>query len=62
MKGPDLLNDLFGIVLRFRENKVAFIGHISKIYHRIRIPEADQHMHRFLLELIVKQTSTSKQC
>ena len=25
MKGPDLLNDLFGVVLRFRENEVAFI-------------------------------------
>lgn len=30
MKGPDLLNDLFGVVLRFRENQVAFIGDISK--------------------------------
>ena len=48
MKGPDLLNDLFGVVLRFRENQVAFIGDISKMYHRIRIPELDQHVHRFL--------------
>ena len=48
MKGPDLLNDLFGVPLRFRENQVAFIGDISKMYHRIRIPEMDQHVHRFL--------------
>ena len=48
MKGPDLLNDLFGVVLRFRENEVAFMGDISKMYHRIRIPETDQHVHRFL--------------
>ena len=48
MKGPDLLNDLFGVVLRFRENELAFIGDISKMYHRIRIPEADQNVHRFL--------------
>ncbi|XP_068678843.1 uncharacterized protein [Montipora foliosa] len=48
MKGPDLLNDLFGVVLRFGENEIAFIGDISKMYHRIRIPEADQHVHRFL--------------
>ena len=47
MKGPDLLNDLFGAILRFRENEVAFIGDISKMYHMIRIPEADQHVHRF---------------
>ena len=48
LKGPDLLNDLFGVVLRFRENQVAFIGDISKMYHRILIPEMDQHVHRFL--------------
>ncbi|XP_068690776.1 uncharacterized protein [Montipora foliosa] len=48
VKGPDLINDLFGVVLRFRDNEIAFIGDISKMYHRIRIPEADQHVHRFL--------------
>ena len=48
IKGPDLLNDLFGIVLRLRENQVEFIGDISKMYHRIRIPEMDQHVDKFL--------------
>ena len=48
MKGPELLNDLFKVVLRFRENEVDFIGDISKMYHRICIPEADQPVHRFL--------------
>ena len=48
MKGPDLLNDLFGVLLRFRENQVAFLGDISKMYHSIRIPEMDQQVHRFL--------------
>ena len=47
-KGPDLLNNLFGIALRFREKQVALIGDISKMYHRILIPEKDQHVHRFL--------------
>ena len=36
MKGPDLLNDLFEFVLRFRENEVGFIGDISKMYLRIQ--------------------------
>lgn len=27
---------------------MAFIGDISKMYHRIRIPEADQHRQKFL--------------
>ena len=48
MKGPDLLNDLFGVLLRFREHQVAFLGDISKMYHRIRIPEMNQQVHRFL--------------
>ena len=48
MKGPDLLNNLFGVILRFREKGVAIVGDISKMYHRVLIPEQDQHVHRFL--------------
>ena len=48
LKGPDLLNGLFGIVLRFREDQVAISGDISKLYHRILIPLEDQRVHRFL--------------
>ncbi|XP_068738317.1 uncharacterized protein [Montipora capricornis] len=47
-KGPDLLNGIFGVVLRFREKEVAVLGDISKMYHRILIPERDQHVHRYL--------------
>ena len=46
-KGPDLLNSLFGVVLRFREREVAVSGDISKMYHRVRIPLEDQHVHRY---------------
>ncbi|XP_022799862.1 uncharacterized protein LOC111337764 [Stylophora pistillata] len=48
LKGPDLLNNLFGVLMRFRENQVAISGDISKMYHRVLIPEQDQHVHRFL--------------
>ena len=48
LKGPDLLNNLFGVILRFRKKEVAVMGDISKIYHRVLIPERDQHVHRFL--------------
>lgn len=48
MKGPDLLNDLFGVVLRFRENQLAFIADITKMYPKIRMPGMDQHVHRLL--------------
>ena len=42
MKGPDLLNSLFGVILRFRKNAVAISGDILKMYHRILIPERER--------------------
>ena len=42
------MNNLFGVILRFREKEVAVMGDISKMYHRVLIPERDQHVHRFL--------------
>ena len=47
-KGPDLLNNLFGVVLRFQENAVAICGDITKMYHMVSIPALDQNVHRFL--------------
>ena len=47
-KGPDLMNNLLGIMLRLREGQVAFAGDIKKMYHAIKISLVDQHTHRFL--------------
>ena len=47
-KGPVLLNSLLGILVRFRENEVAFIGDIKKMYHTVKTTVLDQHTHRFL--------------
>jgi hypothetical protein len=48
-KGPDLLNNLVGVLLRFRENLLAILGDVSKIYHQILVdPVGDAHTHRFL--------------
>ena len=48
LRGPDLLNSLFGVILSFIENAVSISGDRSKMYHRILIPERDQHVHCFL--------------
>nr|XP_054771128.1 uncharacterized protein LOC129279041 [Lytechinus pictus] len=48
LKGQDLLNSLFGVLIRFRENAVAVSGDISKMYHRVLIPVEYQHVHRYL--------------
>ena len=47
-KGPDMLNNLAGVLLRFRENYIGFSGDISKMFHSIGITERDQMMHLFL--------------
>jgi len=48
VKGPDMMNNLLGVLLRFRENTVAVAGDIKKMYHTVNISEVDQHTHRFL--------------
>ncbi|XP_068675679.1 uncharacterized protein [Montipora foliosa] len=47
-KGPDLLNNLLGVLIRFRENEVAFMGDIRKMYHTVKTTLIGQHTHRFL--------------
>ncbi|XP_064637019.1 uncharacterized protein LOC135493548 [Lineus longissimus] len=48
-KGPNLLNSLLGVIMRFRERPIAIYGDISKMYHSILIsPTVDANTHRFL--------------
>ena len=47
-KGPSFMNDLLGLLLRYREKQVAFVGDISKMYHSVDIPIEDQMVHLFL--------------
>ena len=47
-KGPDMLNNLAGVLMRFRENYVAIAGDISKMFHSINIAHRDQMLHLFL--------------
>ena len=47
-KGPSLLNNILGVLLRFRKERYAFICDISKMFHSISIPIVDQMTHLFL--------------
>ncbi|XP_068234191.1 uncharacterized protein [Palaemon carinicauda] len=47
-KGPYILNSMFGILLRFREKTIGIAGDISKMYNCIKLPELEQHVHRFV--------------
>ncbi|XP_068229104.1 uncharacterized protein [Palaemon carinicauda] len=47
-KGPDVINNLLGILLRFREGKIGVVGDIKKMYNTVKLSEEDMHTHRFL--------------
>lgn len=47
-KGPNLLDNLLGVLVCFRENRLAFIRDIKKMYHTVKTSELDHHTHRFL--------------
>ena len=47
-KGAKMINNLSGVLLRFRENKTVINGDIRKMYHAVKITIQDQHTHRFL--------------
>ncbi len=46
-KGPNLLQDLYTILLRFRMYKYAFSADISEMFLRVKLAEKDQKYHRF---------------
>ena len=37
--GPDLTNQLVGVLTRFREEQVALIADVEAIFHQVRVPE-----------------------
>ena len=48
-KGPNsFINNLFGILVKFRENYVGIMCDIKKMYNSVATSELDQHCHRFL--------------
>ena len=47
-KGPDCyMNNMIGILLRWREEQVALVGDIRKMFHSIHLKPLEQHCHRF---------------
>ena len=48
LTGPDLLQNLVGIILRFREHSVALTADIEAMFLQVKVPPADCKMLRFL--------------
>ena len=47
-QGPDLVNSLVGILLRFRMKNIALISDVESMYCRVRVYPQDERMLRFL--------------
>ena len=48
VNGPDLLNSLVGVLLRFRSDQVAIMADIEAMFHQVRVKEEDRDCLRFL--------------
>ena len=48
LTGPDLTNDLTGVLLRFRQHPVALMCDVRKMFHRFRVVEQDRNFLRFM--------------
>lgn len=48
LQGPDLTNNLVGVLLRFREAKIAVSADIAKMFYMIKVPKSDSNFLRFL--------------
>lgn len=42
LQGPDMLKALTGVLFRFRQRRIGFVGDIKEMYHRVGIRAADQ--------------------
>ena len=48
LQGPDLVNELVGVLLRFREGTIAVSADVKQMFHQVRVPEHDRDAFRFL--------------
>ena len=48
LQGPDLTNNLTGVLTRFRQEAVAFIADVEAMFHQVKVPEEDSGLLRFL--------------
>ena len=48
LQGPDLTNQLVGVLTRFREGRVAIVGDIEKMFYQVKVKPEHQDYLRFL--------------
>ena len=48
LTGPDLLQNLIGIIFRFREQKIAITADVEAMFLQVKVPPQDSKVLRFL--------------
>ena len=48
LQGPDLVNQLVGVLIRFRKESVAYSADLEACFHQISIPPSQRHFFSFL--------------
>ena len=48
LKGPDLLSNLTGVIMRFRENRIALCADIEQMFMQVKVDPIDRPYLRFL--------------
>lgn len=48
LKGPDVLNPIRAVLLKFRSGVFAALGDIKKMHNSVWLEEREMHLHRFL--------------
>ena len=48
LQGPDLTNNLIGVLLRFREHEVAVMADVEAMFHQVQVPVEDRDVLRFI--------------
>lgn len=48
LQGPDLMNSLIGVIMRFRQEPIALAADIQAMFHQVRVIEEDCDALRFL--------------
>ena len=48
MQGPDLVNSLVGVLLRFRLDQVALVADIEAMFHQVKVKPGDRESLKFL--------------
>ena len=48
MKGPIFMNNLVGVLIRFRKNKIALVADVEAMFHQVRVEPSHTNALRFL--------------